>query len=351
MTIQRCFNRCLMRPGDLKASQDDLRVVGAFNPGAVATSKGIILMIRVAESVREIRKGYVALPRWDPYCGRVMVDWLEESEVDFEDSRVVMVRRTGCRRLTFLSHLRVAHSRDGRTVESFQPGGFFPAGEEEEYGVEDPRITPFEGKYLFTYVAVSRHGAATALASTNDFQSFQRHGIIFPPENKDVVLFPERVDGKILALHRPNPAYHFSPPEMWLATSPDAIHWGEHRPFLTGTGNWQTGRVGAGTPPIRTKDGWLAIYHGNDQKPGESGIGTYSAGAVVMDPLKPSRILADHGPILVPESDYECQGFVPNVLFPTGIIPRKETALIYYGAADESCAVVECKMTELLGQT
>ena len=66
----------------------------------------------------------------------------------------------------------------------------------EEFGVEDPRITAFGDRYYFTYVAVSRHGAATALASTTDFRHFERHGIIFCPENKDVVLFPEKVGGE-----------------------------------------------------------------------------------------------------------------------------------------------------------
>ena len=106
---------------------------------------------------------------------------------------------------------------------------FLPDSEMEEFGVEDPRITALGGRYYFTYVAVSRHGAATALASTTDFRQFERHGIIFCPENKDVVLFPEQVGGEFVALHRPNAATPFCRPEMWVARSPDLVRLGPPR--------------------------------------------------------------------------------------------------------------------------
>ena len=346
--IERVFNRCLLRPEDLAPSQADLKVIGTFNPGAVETADGVRLLVRVAETVREERPGYVALPRWDVGARRVVVDWLGEDEVDFEDSRVVIIKRTGLKRLAFISHLVMAHSPDGRSIDDLGPTRFLPSAEHEEFGVEDPRITPLEGRFHFTYVAVSRHGAATALASTTDFKTFERHGIIFPPENKDVVLFPERIGGHFVALHRPNPAQHFSPPEIWRATSPDLIHWGGHAPLLGGTGQWDAGRVGAGAPPLRTNAGWLEIYHGNNRRPGEIRVGRYSAGALLLDLEEPLRILATLGEILVPETDYERQGFVPNVVFPTGAIARGETILVYYGAADESCAVVEVRLRDLL---
>jgi predicted GH43/DUF377 family glycosyl hydrolase len=345
--IPRIFNRCLLRPGDLSASQDDLKVIGAFNPGVVETPDGVRLLVRVAESVREQRPGQVALPRWDPAAGRGVVDWVGEDEVTFVDPRVVIVKRTGIRRLTFISHLQIARSRDGRIIDRIDASRFLPADENEEFGVEDPRITPLEGRFYFTYVAVSRHGAATALASTADFKTFARHGIIFPPENKDVVLFPEPIGGRFVALHRPNPAQHFSPPEMWLGTSPDLICWGGHTPFLGTTSGWDVGRVGGGTPPIRTSAGWLEIYHGNDQRPGASGVGRYSAGALLLDLENPRCILSARGQILIPETDYEREGFIPNVVFPTGIVRQGDTVLVYYGAADESCAVVEWRLQDL----
>src|SRR6185369_17703429 len=170
---------------------------------------------RVAERIAEKRPGWVGLPRWDLASGRVITDWFDENQVSYVDARVVIIKATGMKRLTFISHLQVVRSRDGRNVDAIEPVRFSPANEDEEYGVEDPRITELNGRYYITYVAVSRHGVATALASTKDFRTFDRHGIIFPPENKDVVLFPEEIGGEYYALHRPNPATSFTRPEMW----------------------------------------------------------------------------------------------------------------------------------------
>ena len=346
--IERRFNRCLLRPADLPPSQPDVRVVGVFNPAAAATPEGVTLLIRVAETAREKRPGWVALPRWDLEAGRITMDWLREEEVDFLDPRMVIVKATGLRRLTFISHLTVATSRDGRALDTASSARFFPADENEEFGVEDPRLTPLDGRFYFTYVAVSPHGAATALASTTDFRRFTRHGIIFPPENKDVVLFPERIGGRFVALHRPNPHQHFAAPEMWLATSPDLRHWGEHQPFLGSGGEWDVGRVGAGAPPLRTEAGWLEIYHGNDRRPGKPGVGAYSAGLLLLDAADPARILAVRGRAMTPETDYERHGFVPNVVFPTAAVPRGENLLVYYGAADEACGVLEWRLADVL---
>lgn len=348
--IQRLFSRCLLRPEDLLPSQDNLKVVGTFNPGAAATPDGVILLIRVAESVQAAPTGFVGLPRWDIQTGRVITDWLPEKEVSFVDARVVKIRKTGLLRLTFTSHLRVARSPDGRHVEAIDPQILRPSMVTEEYGMEDPRITPMGDRFFVTYVAVSRHGAATALASTQDFRAFERHGLIFCPENKDVVLFPERIHDQYCALHRPTTAHAFSRPEIWLASSPDLLHWGKHLPVLGPTSDWDNGRVGAGTPPIRTSAGWLSIYHGNNRREGDSGVGIYGGGLLLLDLDQPQCVLGVGGQILEPEQDYECQGLVPNVVFPTGIIEQGETVLIYYGAADTSTGVVELRLRDLLGR-
>jgi len=348
MAAARLFNKCLLRPSDFKPSQPDLEVIGAFNPGAVATERGVTLLVRVAEQAAERRPGQTSLPRWDSSTKRVVLDWEENTALEPVDVRVVKKKRDGLVRLTFISHLRVAHSKDGRNIDSIENGQFEPANEYEEFGVEDPRITRIGQTYYFTYVAVSRHGGATALASTRDFKSFERHGIIFCTENKDVVLFPEKIGGQYYALHRPNGATPFTKPEMWLAKSPDLIHWGGHEHFLGGSATWDIGRIGAGTPPIRTRAGWLEIYHGNSRRQEEAGIGAYSAGVLLLDLKDPRRILGARGQMFLPETDYERQGFVPNVVFPTGIVERGDTLLVYYGAADTNTAVVEFSLDEVL---
>lgn len=351
--IRRLFNACMCRPGDLRPSRDDLEIVGTFNPGAIAFGDEVVLLVRVAERPRERRTGYTALPRWQTGAG-LTVDWIADGEIDLLDARVVRRKRDGLVRLTFASHLRILRSRDGRSIDREDDVRFEPEGEFEEFGVEDPRITRIGDQYWFTYVAVSRHGPATALASTADFRTFTRHGVIFPVENKDVVLFPEPIDGDYVALHRPLGGTPFTQPEIWLARSADRVHWGGHQVLLGSVSGWDAGRVGAGAPPIRCPDGWLEIYHGStktagDSSGGDSGVGAYSAAAVLLDLDEPHRIVRKSSePILVPETDFEREGFVPNVVFPTGVVDRGNTLLVYYGAADTVCAVAELSKAEIL---
>jgi predicted GH43/DUF377 family glycosyl hydrolase len=346
--LSRLFNRCLLCPDDLKPSRPDLEVIGVFNPGAVTYQDGVMLLVRVAERPREQRKGYTGLPRWSADSNELVIDWVSNEELSFVDPRVVQIRETGLLRLTSISHLHAVFSRSGRSVDSISGVRLEPAEPYEEFGVEDPRITWIDGAFYITYVAVSRYGAATALASTRDFRSFLRHGIIFCPENKDVVIFPEKIRGRYVAFHRPNPATGFSRPQMWMASSPDLLHWGGHQHFLGGGDPWNQGRIGAGAPPYKTPSGWIEIYHGNDRGLGDAGIGKYSAGLLLLDAEAPSRVLATSGSIFVPETNYECTGFVPNVIFPTGLIDQGETIFVYYGAADTCTAVVEFSSQEIL---
>jgi predicted GH43/DUF377 family glycosyl hydrolase len=347
MTIARRDTRLLLRPDDVRPSRADFEVVGAFNPGAIKAGDEVVLLVRVAERPRTRKPGFVGLPRWEH--GGLTVDWVAESEVDFLDPRVVQRKADGLVRLTFISHLRVVRCGDGRAVRSVSDVTFGPASEVEEYGVEDPRITAIDGRFYFTYVAVSRHGPATALASTSDFQTFTRHGVIYCPENKDVVLFPERVGGRYVALHRPVCGTPFTRPEMWVGWSPDLLSWGDHSPVAVVGGAWQSGRVGAGVPPCRIADGWLEIYHGNQRpsRPGE--VGTYFGGAIVLDPHDPARVVKrTREPFFAPEAPFETAGFVPNVVFPTGLVDAGESFLLYYGAADASTAVAEFAWRDLL---
>jgi predicted GH43/DUF377 family glycosyl hydrolase len=302
----------------------------------------------VAEQPCERRAGYTGLPRWDSQRGPI-VEWVKDDALEAIDPRMVRRKEDGLLRLTFLSHLRVFRSRDGRTVDSAEGAWFEPLRSWEEFGVEDPRITRIGDTFYFTYVAVSRHGAATALASTKDFETFRRHGIIFPPDNKDVVLFPERIGETYVALHRPISAAPFSVPEVWLARSPDWLHWGQHEPLACSASAWEADRVGAGPPPIRTSRGWLAIYHGSQRSAIPGKVGAYSAGAWLLDLEDPARVIGrTTDPLLIPEAPYDRHGFVPDVLFPTGIVQRDDVVSLFYGAADTFTAVVELSIEEIL---
>ena len=348
-TARRLSTRLLLGPGDVPPSRPDFEVVGVLNPGVERAGDEVVMLVRVAERPVETRPGFTGLPRWDPSDG-LTVDWTPDDGLEVLDPRVVKRKADGLVRLTFISHLRVVRCGDGLAVREVTDVTFRPGSECEEFGVEDPRITRIDGRYWVTYVAVSRHGPATALAVTDDFRTFERRGIIFCPENKDVVLFPGRVDGAYAALHRPVCGTPFTRPEMWVARSPDLVSWGPHRPLRLGDAAWQTGRVGAGAPPIRVDGGWLEIYHGNRQstRPGE--VGVYSGGALLLDADDPAVVLArTPEPFLVPEAGFEVDGFVPNVVFPTGVVRADDRLLIYYGAADSGTAVAEFSEAELLG--
>ena len=339
--IERRATHLLLRPDDVPPSHPGWEVIGVFNPGVVRTGDDIVILARVAERPSEQRPDWTAHPRWSPDKGYI-IDWAPNEHLEALDPRVVRHLHTGLVRLTFISHLRVFYSRDGRTIEPKSGPSFLPANEMEEFGLEDPRITRLDDRYYITYVAVSRHGPATALASTTDFKTLQRHGIVFCPENKDVMLLPERAGGHYVALHRPLGDIPFCRPEMWIARSPDLVHWGDHRYLFGGAGDWEDGRVGGGAPPIRTPEGWLEIYHGNRRPTAVGDVGAYCAGAMLLAKDDPGRVLkVSREPILEPQADFENEGFVKQVVFPTGVVEEDDRLLIYYGASDKYCAMVE----------
>ena len=345
--LKRLFTTCLIRPENVPSSDERLEVIGTFNPGVEVLDAHVVLLVRVAEAWIERRPGYHSVPRYA--SGGLDVEWLADGEVEYIDPRVVHIKENALTRLTFVSHLRVVHCGSGRHVERVGDVTLMPACEEEEFGIEDPRITRIGDVYYITYVAVSRYGVATALASTTDFRTFTRHGIIFPPQNKDVVLFPETIEGDYVALHRPDPSAHFTAPEMWLAWWPDLVHWGKHEPLHSGGSPWEMSRIGGGAPPFRVDGGWLEIYHGNTKTRDVHDVGTYSAAALLLDERDPRKVLKrTPGPIMVPEADFEREGFIHNVVFPTGVVEQGDVLQVHYGAADTYCGVVEFSKAELL---
>ena len=351
--IPRHSESQLLSPADIKPAGDAFEVIGVFNPGVVRMGNEVLMLARVAEKPLAQRAGFQGLPRWDPN-GDCVVDWICDDDLLAVDPRVVQIKSDGRLRLTSVSHLRVFRKLDGIS-NSWLPGPLlFPELDCEEFGMEDPRITKIDQTYWITYVAVSRLGAATALASSDDMVTFKRHGVIFVPENKDVVLFPQQIDGKYLALHRPNPSSHFSPPQIWIARSPDLLHWGEHQSLHQGHHDWESDRVGGGTPPILIDEGWLHLYHGSQRIEREGCVGEYCAGALLLDRDNPAHVLARSAqPIMRPVTEFEHTGFVPNVVFPTAMINANihlqgDLLNIYYGAADTSIGVVTFSKQDIL---
>ncbi len=202
----------------------------------------------------------------------------------------------------------------------------------------DPRINPLECTYYLTFAANSRWGVRIGIARTDDFKTAQPISFPFPIHNYDAVLFPQRINGQYWMLHRP--VGRWGPTCIWIASSPDLVHWGNCRPVATPQHFWEEEKIGAGSPPVRTDEGWLIIYHG--VFPHSNGK-NYSVGAMLLDLQEPWKVVArtDSALLFVQEA-YEMIGQVPNVIFPQALIVEDDGSVkVYYGAAD----YVECLAT------
>ncbi|MUG88774.1 glycosidase [Paenibacillus timonensis] len=345
MNVKRCAQNPVIRTQDVKPSRPDFKVLGAFNAGVAQYEDETILLLRVAEAPVSVRSGEVLVPRLNEAGTEVIVERYEDTDprYDFSDSRFVAMDGRVVM-LTSLSHLRVARSKDGVHFDIDPQPALFPENALEAWGIEDPRVTQIGDTYYITYSSASVRGVGAGLAETKDFRTFKRHGLMLAPENKDVMLFPEKIGGKYYALHRPVPK-SFGAPEMWIAESPDLLHWGNHR-FLMGLSEqgWDSARMGGGAVPIRTERGWLALYHGADASH------RYCMGAVLLDLEDPGKVIGRSvRPFIEPETDYEVNGFFGGVVFSCGALLVGDTVRMYYGAADEVMAVADIPLDDIFG--
>ena len=223
--ITKYENNPVVTPSDVKPSAEGYKVLGAFNPGATLYNDEVILLLRVAESVIQ-KDGFVSVPIAKNENGifvpGIMDFKKDDPDVKLKDTRGVVYK--GKDFLSTMSHIRVARSKDGFNFKVDDKPFIFPGNDTEKYGVEDARVTKIEGQYYINYSAVSPDSWATALATTEDFINVNRKGLIFHPENKDVAIFSEKVNGLYYALHRPNNS-GFGKASIWYSESPDLLHW------------------------------------------------------------------------------------------------------------------------------
>ncbi|MHC4623105.1 MAG: glycoside hydrolase family 130 protein [Planctomycetota bacterium] len=345
MGVFRSPRNPIIKPGNVRPSRDDFEVIGVFNAGVTRLEGEVILLLRVAE--RPIGDGAdVALVGiYDVTRCKVVVEEFskDDAQNDFSDPRLII--RPDETYLTSISHLRVARSADGVNFHVEETPAIAPANDYEAFGTEDARISLIGQTYYISYVAVSSLGVTTCLASTRDFISFERHGVIFCPENKDVVLFPGRVDAKYYALHRPVSGL-FKKHDIWIADSGDLRCWGNHRPLMgPRSGLWDELKIGSSAVPLKIEQGWLEIYHGADRN------NRYCLGAVLLDAREPWKVIARADePVLEPEADYEVEGFFGNVVFSCGLLHEDDRLKIYYGVADTSTAYAEVPVQDVLAK-
>jgi len=250
------------------------------------------------------------------------------------------------------SHLACARSRDGITnwtVDERPALAYDGTHPEEEWGLEDPRVTYVEelGRWIVTYTAFGRQGPGVSLAQTEDFRSFERLGMVVSPEDKNAALFPRRIGGDWVLLHRPTSVHGA---DVWLSRSSDLKSW--RAPELVmgrrEGGWWDSARIGMGPPPLETEHGWLLIYHGVKET---IAGGIYRVGLTLTDIDEPTRVLHRLPEwILGPSAPYEREGDVPNVVFPCGLVHDVETddIRLYYGAADTSICLATARLGDLL---
>jgi len=252
-----------------------------------------------------------------------------------------------------LSHLCAARSANGVDGWRIDPQPTLMPNPrehpEEIWGIEDPRITyvPELQQYAVAYTSFARGGPGVSLALTRDFKSFERYGVIMPPEDKDAALLPRKIGGFWALIHRPVTTLGA---HMWISYSPDLRHWGSHKVILEARrgGWWDANKIGLCSPPIETESGWLVIYHGVRQTASGS---IYRLGLALFDLNRPDVCLQRGDSWMFgPEAPYERGGDVSDVVFPCGqtIGTDGDTINLYYGAADSCMAMATGSIRALL---
>ena len=311
MDIAKRFHQNpLLKPSDLQPGIEGMEITCFLNPGVFRFDGKTWLLLRVAE--RPVQKqGVISFPVYNKE-GKIEVLSFDENDPELDASDPRVIGYAGQDYLTTMSYLRLVSSEDGihfKEEPDYPP--IFGKGALEAFGIEDCRVATTADGYYLTFTEVSSVAVGVGLIHTRDWKNYTRHGMIFPPHNKDCALFEEKINGKYFALHRP------SSPELggnyiWLAES-------------------------------RTEEGWLEIYHGADYQ------NRYCLGALLLDLNDPSKVIArSKAPIMEPTAPYEQTGFFGNVVFTNGHLVERDTVTVYYGASDEVICGAEFSIGEIL---
>ena len=245
--------------------------------------------------------------------------------------------------------IRYAESPDGIHFEVADEPMLVPAAEPHltyEEAIYDPRITKIDDTYYVTYASENRFGCQIGLSKSKDLKHWEKMEPIALPDNRNIVLFPEKIRGLYCRLSRP-----FSGQQggIWVDYSPDLVFWGIHRNIMESRRfHWDRGKIGPGAPPVRTDRGWLIIYHGTT--PYCNGL-VYRLGLALLDLEDPTKVLGRPPQyLLTPTEDYERVGDVPNVVFPIATVVDEGTGrlALYYGCADTSVGLAHANLRDVI---
>ncbi|MBS3763999.1 MAG: glycoside hydrolase family 130 protein [Planctomycetes bacterium] len=258
------------------------------------------------------------------------------------------------------TNLGLAFSDDGVHWE-VESEPCFQLHDDEIRRAYDPRLTVLDGRCYMCFAVDTNHGVRGGIARTDDFEDFEILSMSVP-DNRNMVLFPEKIGGKYVRLERPFPVYSRGWQERfdtWLSDSPDLKYWGNSSLILPVEDvPYANTKTGPAAPPVRTDEGWLTTFHAVDTDPdrGKNGWGQawkkrYTAGLMLLDLEDPSRVIGLYKePLLAPEAEYEVSGgYRNNVIFPGGMIlePSGEVK-IYYGSADTVTCLATADVGDLL---
>ena len=283
-----------------------------------------------------------------PYRANVVFN---PAAAELDGTTVLLARVEDLRGISHLTVARSANGVDGWEVDAEPLLVPDESVESEQWGFEDARVVhvPELGRWAITCTAYGPAGPAVFLATTADFRSVERHGVIRHPEDKNAALLPHRIDDHWVLFHRPV-AEHGHRAGILLSRSPDLRSWTTPEQVLAPRAGawWDSLRIGIGPPPLRTEHGWLLIYHGVKET---IGGGIYRVGLALTALDEPTRVLhrADDW-VFSPAAPYERTGDVPNVVFPCGVVHDEASneVRLYYGAADTSVCLATAQLDELL---
>lgn len=331
-------------------------VLGAFNPGMTRLPNGnLLMMVRIAEALKDpIADGHIHVIRWGE--GRFVIDHWPLELADTADPRKFLMRGGGWKvmALTSLSWLLpVEVSADGLEIVAVHyDKAVAPEGDWQCYGVEDARISKVGDEWLMTTCSVSPERHSTTLYRSDNGLDWRFADIVLDHQNKDMLIFEGKIDGQYWAQTRPLGDLYFAypPGSQWragpsinLATSPDGLHW---KPYIEPgirphADTVATARMGGGTPPILTDEGWLTLWHGVEP----SGIvGIYRTYWSILDRNDPSKILrSDHEPLIEANpaltAPLDELMYVRDVVFTTGIADAGDHYVVASGEADLACRI------------
>ena len=359
------FDKILFSPGDVDTNQLPIGqatgletyVLGAFNPGFCRLPNGnTLMMVRVAEALTQPRSGYeLQVLRYDPSLGSFTIDSYDPDLIDFSDPRKYKFKGTGdVYALTSFSWLLpVELDKDGKSIVKIHYDKMvLPQNESQEYGVEDARITKIDNKYYMTACAVSSSRHSTVLYTSTDGLNYSYEGLILDHQNKDMVFFPEKINGFFHALTRPQGELYFIDhdqenlpgPGMNIATSPDMLHWRPVAPVLLKPrkDSLLSRKLGGGSTPIRTPEGWLIFFHAVS---GDGVVGIYRTVWMLLDLEDPCKIIyeAFSDPLIEanPDLTKHLQGeiYLSDVVFTSGVVEGDDNYILASGELDLCCRI------------